>query len=168
MHQHRSLADFARWFLKQPIGALRPPLEPIWRFVLGSGAEVYGCCIFRAAPYQVEMFTFPATPGRIGWREVPMHRHPNVDSLEHHLVGDISFVLNGKRVASDEQISEVDEDGAQRLTGAQLRIRPKDLHGGTVGPRGGVFLSLQRWPLGTVPTSIVLDWAGPAHTSIPE
>lgn len=164
----RNLADFARWFLAQPFGVLRPPQVPVSYYELATdagakeGAAVTGIVLYRSPPYQVELFSVHATENGASF---PEHRHPDVDSIECFLSGDIAFTIAGRRVASDEDLEQLSQDGAHALSGALLRVRSRDWHGARVGPLGGSFLSLQRWRDGVKPTSVALNWIGPPHVS---
>jgi hypothetical protein len=124
---------------------------------LGSGWVVVGTCLYRDGPWQVEMFTYPASASG---GEIVDHRHPNVDSVEVHVVGDIYFRVNGRQIATRQQYEMTDERGRQLAAGQSLRIKPRDWHGATIGPRGGTFLSLQHWLNGVEPSSVGLDWEG--------
>ncbi len=156
---HRNLAAFARWFLAQPLSALRPPVDATFT-VVTTGGRVEGMLLYRDAPYQVELFNAPRGGGHF-----PPHRHPNVDSIEYLLSGQIGFHVAG-RAAPVEDVFAVAADGAAKLCGTIVRIRPSDWHGADVGPAGGVFLSIQRWLNGVPPSSVVLDWEGPPHLEL--
>lgn len=166
--EYRNLADFARWFLSQPITSWRPPFIPVDRYILATddgaatGAAVHGIVIHRDPPYQVEFFSSAGSGGEASF---PEHRHPNVDSIEFYLVGQIYFSIAGQIVAPEELRNAVDEDGVHKLTGVLQRVRPKDWHGAKLGPMGGAFLSIQRWKDDVTPTSVTRDWLGPAHIS---
>src|SRR5690606_14159995 len=120
----RNLADFARWFLAQPFVALRPPQVPVNYYEAATdagaakGAAVTSVVLYRSAPYQVELFSVHAS--ELG-ASFPEHRHPDVDSIECFLSGDIRFTIAGKRVATDEQLAALGQDGAHMLSGALLR-----------------------------------------------
>lgn len=156
MAEHRNLAAFARWFLSRPLRDLRPPDGALLSLVT-SGGRVTGIVLFREPPWQVELFLNP--PGGGGF---PAHRHPNVDSIEFFLAGQIGFELNGERLP-ERLVDGTAPDGASALCGTVRRVRPSDWHGATVGPKGGAFLSMQRWLNGVRPTSVVHDWEGPPH-----
>jgi hypothetical protein len=95
----------------------------------------------------------------------PEHRHPHVDSIEYVLAGEIDFTVRGRHIPR-ALVFEAAADGAAGLCGKIRRIRPTDWHGGEVSPKGGVFISLQEWLDGVEPSSVVLDWIGPAHRSV--
>jgi hypothetical protein len=91
---------------------------------------------YRSGFFQVEMFIVP--PNYI----IPEHTHPNVESYEMYLGGDIGFSHSGRWV--DESIL-VRVPGSTDNKGALIKVLTTDLHGGVFGPRGGVFMSIQRW-----------------------
>lgn len=156
----RSLAEFTRWFLAQPFGSLALPDVPVSVMTLGSaerpGASVTALVLHRDSPYQVEMFIVHPHEGET---IIPTHRHPNVDSMEFFLTGGVEFTKNAHRVTAPD----VFEDAT--WSGKLLSVRFKDWHGASAGPKGGSFVSIQRWKNGVEPTSVSIDWIGPAHAS---
>jgi hypothetical protein len=106
----------------------------------------------RDGPYQVELFIVP--PNYI----IPEHVHPNVESYEMFLGGDISFSHSGRWVDRDGLIMRRD---APDMRGALVPVETNDLHGGAFGPRGGVFMSIQKWLNGISPHSVSADYTGP-------
>lgn len=165
--EHRNLAEFARWFLSNPVSALRPPARAVQHLVLQThrqgGTPACGLVLYRKPPYQVELFTILPTDNGAS---SPEHRHPNVDTVEYFLSGRIAFTINGKPVISEESLSRTASDGASELCGKMVRVRPRDWHGASHGPEGGSFLSIQRWLHGIEPTSVTIDWEGPPHLSV--
>jgi len=107
---------------------------------------------FREGAYQVELFIVP--PNYI----IPEHVHPNVESYEMFLGGDISFSHSGRWVTSDRLIML---PGSSDKRGALVPIETNDLHGGAFGPRGGVFMSIQKWLNNIPPHSVSGDYTGP-------
>lgn len=154
----RNLTDFARWFLQQPVGSLRPPQVPGSQLVLDGGAAVTGSVLYRDPTYQVELFHVHAGDEQTS---IPSHRHPNVDSYERFVSGELAFIINGQVVASTLEPGW-DESRAQIL----LRVRPRDWHGATIGPMGASFLSIQRWVNGVEPSGVAYDWEGPSHVRV--
>jgi hypothetical protein len=159
-----SLREFAKWFLSQPMSALRPPRSAIYQFDLASGV-VQSIVLYRLAPFQVELISgLPIE----GWqskvnRAVPEHSHPNVDSIEYVLAGQIAFTICGQQIAGDEDVNGIAEDGASSMCGKRMHIKPNVPHGAAIGASGAVFLSIQEWKPGIELTSVGVDWDGPAH-----
>lgn len=100
----------------------------------GLGIVEYDCgnvrstVLYREGQFQVEMFIIHPNS------DVPPHIHPNVDSFEIYLGGDISFM-------SDNQWYN------QKVTSRvrQLKISSDTVHAAKIGEGGGVFLSIQLW-----------------------
>lgn len=103
--------------------------------------------------FQVEVVT--VAPNTV----LPLHRHPDVDSIDIMVEGDILIDVEGVIIAGDYSC----ERRAAFLNGKGLRIAADALHGGVVGPQGVTFLSCQRWKMLPLP-SIGLNWAGPRVT----
>ena len=70
--------------------------------------------------------------------------------------GGPSLAINGSSSAAI-----IAAETPARLLGMRLRILPHDVHGASVGPSGGCFISVQHWLGGVAPTSVHLDWDGP-------
>lgn len=119
-----------------------------------DGLIIQGMVLCRMPPYQAELFV------GFGPGLVPNHAHPNVDSFEVALSGDIRFIVEG-RLALPEEVLRSHEDGTMLAMGSMVRVRAGAWHGAMVGEGGGAFLSLQRWLNGVAPTSVALDWEGP-------
>lgn len=157
---HANLRAFARWFLGQGFAALRPPADGVHFFRAASyadGSAAAAVVLARAPPYQVELFVVPPD------QPIVLHSHPNVDSIECYVSGEVVFDVGDGPVVPREMFFRTDEDGASFLCGRWFRIPAGVDHGAEVGPRGGTFLSFQRWKDGVTPTSVGLDWKGPAH-----
>ena len=106
----------------------------------------------RHGPYQVELFIVP--PNYI----IPEHVHPNVESYEMFIGGDVSFSHGGRWVGLDNLILL---PGSSDKRGGLIAVETNDLHGGAFGPRGGVFMSIQKWLNGIPPHSVSGDYTGP-------
>lgn len=156
-----NLAGFARWFLEQPLGKIRPPKDAVYHYKMRGGVAS-SVVLYRDAPFQVEIISVVPDDEHSSF---PEHRHPNVDSIEVHLSGDLGFTIRGAGVASLADLSRIDDDGASALCGSWKRVRPTDVHGAVPGS-GGAFLSFQKWLNGTSPTSIALDWEGVPHLAV--
>ena len=127
------LTAFLHWWLeKRPINT--PNDNP-----LSFGGQICGVVLYRQDNYQVQLFI--GQPNSVG----DPHIHPNVDSYEVFIGGDINFMCDGVW----EQLKGI--GGFQRVT-------PGSWHGGTSGERGGCFLSVQKWLNGVPPTCIGNDW----------
>jgi quercetin dioxygenase-like cupin family protein len=106
--------------------------------------DTHGVVLFRQGPYQVELFNVKPNS------EIVPHIHPNVDSFEIFVGGDIKFMCDGV-------VFE------QTTLGDRIRVLPNSWHGGFFGERGGCFLSVQKW-LNGVPASFVgNDWKDEAE-----
>lgn len=111
-----------------------------------------GITLFRKDQFQIQQFVFrPNT-------EIIEHAHPNVESVEMYICGDMRLTLNGKEVFNYDA-GETKPDGTCPKNGGLLYLPAGAVHGGSIGPRGGCFLSLQYWINGK-PKPIHLDWAG--------
>jgi quercetin dioxygenase-like cupin family protein len=109
---------------------------------------------YREPPFQVQLFIAP--PNYI----VPEHTHPNVDSFEIYLGGQIRFSHSGKFTAPEASFTIPAFDGTALSRGNSIRVRPNDVHGGIVGPSGGVFMSVQHWLNGVEPHCVAADYTG--------
>jgi hypothetical protein len=135
------LTRFARWWLEHR--SFVPPGDAYMQ----AGCNT-GLVLFRQPPWQVQLFIC-APDG-----EIVDHSHPHVDSYEIYVTGDVYFRHRGKTVLTPEMISNI---GPMSLS---IRVLPTDLHGGSVGPRGGSFISIQHW-IDREPSSVHLSWDGP-------
>lgn len=150
------LESFLEWFLNTTpmLGAV-----PLNNAVTNSNG-ITGVVWFREPPFQVEMFIAP--PNCI----IPEHTHPNVDSFEVYVGGQIMFSHSGKWVFSQEEIVPMSRHGVSSTRGRSIRVKPSDRHGGVFGPTGGVFMSVQHWLNGEEPCCISKDYAGIALDKI--
>lgn len=137
-----SVEHFTEWFCKNMPPLWDCPKHPIWMI-----EAVTSVLLYRQGQFQVQMFIVP------GGYVIPEHTHPNVDSIEIFLGGQIRFSHSGKWVRQEG-------DGFATLRGTQIRVKPHDLHGGTFGPDGGVFLSSQEWLNGVAPHCVAADYTG--------
>lgn len=137
------LEQFLSWWLDK-----RPFFPP---FVTPTVFDnnVFGVVLYRAAPWQVQLFT--VKPNTI----IAQHIHPNVDSFEVYVSGDIEFTLNGEVVTP---IQDMSFTNTHPFFMKAIRVRPNDYHGGTFGKNGGCFLSVQHWLNGVTPTNVGDDW----------
>jgi quercetin dioxygenase-like cupin family protein len=129
------LKQFRDWWLKHR------PFVPAEKNGLSHVADTHGVVLYRKEPYQVELFN--VKPNSV----IPPHIHPNVDSYEVYISGDVSFFCNNKWY----------ED---LKVGWYLRVLPTEWHEAKFGERGGCFLSIQKWMNGAEPRFIGDDWDG--------
>lgn len=144
----RSLTEFADWYLSTLYGKLS--------LVPHDGVSVVnpgmGLTLYRQPPFQVQLFLFRPN------ETILEHAHPNVDSYEVYLCGQMLLTLHGKPAFREEDI-KVLPDGRCAGNGQRVHIPPGAVHGGTIGPLGGAFLSIQHW-LNNNPGPIHEDWIG--------
>lgn len=159
MSNSDELEDFLHWFLtKAPSIGMIPFYEAV-----DNVEGVTKILWYRRDEFQVQLFAVP--PNYI----IPEHVHPNVDSFEVYLGGQINFSHGGKFVNTKWEDSIPDRYGLSPFRGAVIRVRPHDIHGGVFGPAGGVFMSVQRWLNGVKPHCVAADYTGvvmgPDHAS---
>lgn len=117
--------------------------------------DVTSILLYRHGQFQVQMFAVPE--GTI----IPEHTHPNVDSIEVYVGGNIHFSHSGKYAFAPETVTANSgplKTAAKR--GTMIRVRPNDVHGGVFGEGGGVFLSVQHWLNGVKPHCVAADYDG--------
>lgn len=115
---------------------------------LDMEGRLHGVVLYRDAPWQVQLFS--VSPNG----EIPDHIHPNVDSYEIYLSGEIAFRHSGIYITTPEMWVDT-----TKLFGLKIRVLPNDSHGGSFGPKGGAFLSIQHWLNNVPPSSVGYDWA---------
>jgi len=111
----------------------------------------------RSEDMQVQLFAVP--PNYV----IPEHTHPNVDSYELLVGGDIKFSKDGDWVKDTDATTTSFFSGMSNLhpmRGSIIRIHPDTPHGGVFGPRGGVFMSIQQWLNGVPPHCVSYDYDG--------
>lgn len=145
-----ALTEFADWWMET-----RPLLIPFSRALMWEdnvGGSICGSVLYRQPPWQVQMFIL--TPNTT----VPQHRHPNVDSFEVYLSGEIEFSIDGEILTPFKDGSEPDFMGAHKFFGKTVRVSPSSWHGAQTGAKGGAFLSIQKWMNDVAPTNVGDDW----------
>jgi hypothetical protein len=116
--------------------------------------DVMSVTWYRNDPFQVQLFITP--PNYV----IPEHTHPNVDSFEVYLGGQIQFSLHGEFVYPEQDVEVPDGYGMSKNRAKVIRVLPNALHGGVFGPSGGVFMSVQKWLNGVKPTCVGADYTG--------
>jgi quercetin dioxygenase-like cupin family protein len=124
------LTEFLDWWL-----ANKPTCPPNEHAIIQQG-NTSGVVLYRNGQFQVELFIVQPNV------EIVQHIHPNVDSYEVHLAGDINFYC----------------DGILYNDGKPVRVTTNAWHGGFFGPQGGSFLSVQKWINGVSPKFVGDDW----------
>lgn len=157
MRDFRLLVRFYKAFRERPFMSLLIQNDGGTEYRFGD-MIIHGMVLCREYPFQVELFQGHG-PGKI-----PSHSHPNVDSLEVALSGDIRFMVNGALVLTKDMV-KTKHDGTMAALGAIVRIDRGIEHSAVIGPKGGAFLSVQRWLNGVPPTSVAKDWEGPSFVS---
>jgi len=127
------LEEFKNWWLNNRI--INTPKDNALNFV----ADTYGVVMYRYKEYQVEQFIVKPNS------EIKPHTHPNVDSFEVFISGDINFMCDGNW-------------SGPNVLGKTIRVKPNSYHGGLFGEQGGCFLSIQKWLNNTTPTFVGNDW----------
>lgn len=127
------LEAFAQYWMQNRI-LLTPTETPT-----NQNGNLSGVVLYRDGPYQVQLFI--VEPNSV----IEPHIHPNVDSFEVYVSGDIKFMC--------------DDQWYDQMKGHEvIRVRPSSWHGGKFGERGGCFLSIQKWLNDVQPTSVGDDW----------
>lgn len=125
------LENFLQWWMENR--NIQVDFEDLNRLVFDD--QLSGVVLYRQPPYQVQLFLVPPNC------EIDDHTHPNVDSYEVYVNGDVDFRVNGE--ISSEHV---------------IRIHPTTSHGGSFGERGGCFISVQKWLNDVTPSSVGADW----------
>jgi hypothetical protein len=107
----------------------------------------------RSGNLQAEIIHVPA------FEVLPLHSHPNVDSIDLYVAGDVDLTISGVRIAHGYPRAR----RMRLLRELGLRIARDALHGGQALEQGFTFVSCQRWLV--APAHIGLDWRGPPSTS---
>jgi hypothetical protein len=100
----------------------------------------------------------PISPGMAAYGPIPEHTHPNVDSFEAYIDGQIKLSHQGKIVfeCADTVFGSDPTSYKWRL----LRVKPEDRHGSIAGPKGARFMSIQHWLNGMQPSCVGSDYTG--------
>lgn len=142
---------FAKRFLTGRINWWNVPRQ----HAITNFGNIISFVLYRKKPFQVELFIVPHETSQF-----TKHQHPDVDVIEFGLSGDADLFINDICTHSRDQIGEW-------LAGTQktvpIRITPQDWHHGC-GYTPYAFLSLQHWLHDVDPTSVGLNWIGPASS----
>ncbi len=142
------LYEFAcSYFAANPVSADFPVHGP-----RSAVADVQANLLYREGGFQIQMFTVP--PNYV----IPGHTHPNVDSIEVYVSGQIKFSHGGRFVF--ESLETVHGRDPDSYTWRMLRVRPQDRHGAVSGVQGARFISIQHWLNGIPPSCVSADYSG--------
>jgi hypothetical protein len=136
-------------FLGCPLSELKP-IE-----VRNSGNRM-SMIVYREPPFQVELVIW--MPGCV----VPAHRHPNIDSIQLAVSGELTLLLGSDEATTNELVARSKTWKAETLAKRPVRVRASDWHGGKTGSTGATFFSFQQWTEGSKQTAAGIDWHGPA------
>lgn len=125
---------------------LRPPQDTL---MIDHG--VTSVVLHREGQYQAELIIVAPNV------EIPPHEHPDVDSYEVALAGEIAFFVDGIQTGYRRTPAA---NGMSRDFGKFVPIRSDAPHSGVAGPMGTVFLSVQKWREGVQPTHVGMNWIG--------
>ena len=153
---HDELDDFLTWFLSaSPTLGKIPVMSAVTSFGKDEqGGHVMSGVWYRKEQFQVELFIVS------GPCIIPEHTHPNVDSFEVLLGGQIRFSHSSKWKIPETYQVDTNIDGTSPYRGNTIRVNHNDPHGGIVGPGGAMFFSVQHWLNDVKPHSVGLDWNG--------
>lgn len=146
------LKAYHDWFFTMPIAGLLLP-----KFGVTDYDDLVSLVVHRDGQFQTELFIVPRK-----WSFDEEHRHPDIDSFEVHLAGEIGFHIDGKPVSAEADIKGIAPNGMSLMAGRSLRVYPNTWHGASVGEGGGAFFSIQHWLNGVPPSSVGKCWEGPA------
>jgi hypothetical protein len=146
-----TLEEFAAWY-KTNEYPVRPPFEDCVYVTDIS----YSYVLFRQGQFQAEIYLVKPNSGS------PEHSHPLVENIILFWGGDATPSHNGVPV-SVGPFTRPAPDGTSPAFGVMgPKITDKHTHALHTGPKGAAFLSLEKWPEGVKPTSVVVNWKGAA------
>ncbi len=153
------LEQFADWYLEEHKQFVIPPFYDAITFIDGIG----GIVLYREPPFQVQLFLVGPNV------QITEHMHPNVDSYEIYVSGDVQFINCGQKILPDNIETTLSPRGIPKTFRSRVRVYPSDPHSAYTGPIGGSFMSIQHWLNDTKPTSVAEDWdgnpLGPLHAN---
>ena len=167
--KHKACEDllerFAVWYLKRAREEKCLPVKTIQDNCLytepdshANSNSLSGLTLYRNNNLQVQLFIFPPNS------KVPMHVHPNMDSYEVYIGGDVFFDVDGVDQSKMHDMVRNYDDLEDRKSAHEwlllrsVRITEESSHGGNAGEKGGAFLSVQCWKNDVKPTDPTKDW----------
>lgn len=145
------LLAFAAWYTTWLNGNLRfCPMYYVKQTKLGMGMTM-----FEMKPFRVELFLFRPQI------EIPEHIHPDVESYEVYIAGDMELTKDSIPQTKREFVKP-NENRICMSNGGMIRIPAESVHGGwTSGiDTGGAFLSIQFWKRNWHDDSVMYNWKG--------
>lgn len=145
------LLDFLYWYAENGNPLIQSPVSGIT--FIGNGPSLV---LHREDCFQVQLFI--GRPNTV----IPMHNHPNVESYEMNVNGDVEFYLENDPVYPTSISGKCKTNGEDilRSWGYAVHVPAGKNHWARMGARGGSFLSIQKWLKGEEPTSVDDDWQG--------
>jgi hypothetical protein len=139
-----SLETFIDWYLNS-----RMPFMVPWNANVIRTDDATAICIFKKAPYQVELYLIHPN------MTIPVHGHPGMEVT--------TLVMGGGNLGN------IGVFGCSESWGyASPKLIDGAVHGGTnTNDKGGyVLLSFEKWPDNTEITSAAIQWKGNTAGSI--
>lgn len=124
--------------------------------------DIYGCkglcsyLLHRDGEYQTQVFKTPEN------FVIPEHTHPNVDSYEIFVSGEVAFTHSGRWMSAcaDKCKDVFLHTSNEIIKTTAIKVDAKDPHGGFSGKGGHVFLSIQKWLHNVKPKCVAIDYSG--------
>lgn len=155
-----TLEEFVEWYKAEGF-PIRPPFEdPIYLTDIS-----YSFVLYREGQYQAELYLVKPNS------ETPDHSHPNVENIIMVWGGDLNTRIDGVFIDYPAWLNDRSENGTHKLFGmCGEKLTDKKTHAVVAGAKGGALLSLEKWPEGSVPSSVTVNWSGdpvdPLHGNI--
>jgi uncharacterized RmlC-like cupin family protein len=141
MNKDMTIEEFTLYWMENK--PLKSPQDDGVTFV----ENIHGVILYRDYPFQVELFTME--PNTL----VEPHKHPNVETVALYVSGDIDFQRKHKWYIHPFDMFK------GRFPYPAIKIGPDVQHTARTGPKGGSFLTIQRWLNNTQPKFIGNDWS---------
>lgn len=151
-----NLLEFLRFMGQEGPRIPMPPADGFWWH-----DGLAGVTLFREGAFQAQLYICKPLS------TIPEHSHPNVDSFEVNVGGDLRFMIKGKQTIPDEW-RKLERNGMSRWNGDGVFVGAGVEHSLIVGPTGAAFLSVQHWLNGPAQRSVGLDWQGAVCDSLHE
>lgn len=148
-NQTGTLEEFVAWY-RQNEFPVRPPFEDCVYVTENS----YSYVLFRQGQFQAELYLVKPNS------DSPDHSHPNVENVIMFLGGDARPSYDGVETQMPVFLRP-NPDGTSPAFGVcGPKITDLHVHALATGAKGAAFLSLEKWPAGVKPTSVVVNWKG--------